>query len=185
MTYKVFSLLLFLAYSSVSHAALISYDISVEVTSTPLAPGSFASNPWNFTSSVFNGTFTADDTVSGSISNLNLVIGGLDIAATHTSFIQNIFDPLTLVLSFGALDPSGNESAVFIGSTFGIGAPANYAVAIENNSFSPLDPFYLNTQNWVGTYTVNADHNVPEPTSIALLGLGLAGLGFSRKKKAA
>jgi len=36
-----------------------------------------------------------------------------------------------------------------------------------------------------GNYTIGIAQNVPEPTSIALFGLGLAGLGLSRRKKSA
>jgi hypothetical protein len=45
------------------------------------------------------------------------------------------------------------------------------------------DPLSLNA--WRIDVTVNDSTSVPEPTSIALLGLGLAGISFSRKKKKA
>lgn len=35
----------------------------------------------------------------------------------------------------------------------------------------------------IDNFTINESVSVPEPASIALLGLGLAGIGFSRKKK--
>lgn len=37
--------------------------------------------------------------------------------------------------------------------------------------------------NWSGSVTVNYTYSVPEPTTLALLGLGLAGLGASRLRK--
>lgn len=39
--------------------------------------------------------------------------------------------------------------------------------------------------NWSGTVTVNYTYNVPEPSSLALLALGMAGLGASRLRKRA
>jgi PEP-CTERM motif len=35
----------------------------------------------------------------------------------------------------------------------------------------------------LGTFRINAANAVPEPTTLALLSLGLAGLGFSRRKQ--
>lgn len=55
--------------------------------------------------------------------------------------------------------------------------------AISFNGFGANDGDYV-----VGQVDMNYDSvisSVPEPASIALLGLGLAGIGFSRKKKTA
>lgn len=38
---------------------------------------------------------------------------------------------------------------------------------------------------FAATFTANTDNNVPEPASIALLGLGLAGIAVTRKRKQA
>ncbi|NOQ76206.1 MAG: PEP-CTERM sorting domain-containing protein [Methylococcaceae bacterium] len=53
-----------------------------------------------------------------------------------------------------------------------------------NNTFSAVDTITFISSNG-GYDNLIINNNVPEPTSITLLGLGLAGLGFSRKKKAA
>ncbi len=37
--------------------------------------------------------------------------------------------------------------------------------------------------NWSGTVTVNYTYNVPEPSTLVLMGLGMAGLGASRLRK--
>ena len=37
--------------------------------------------------------------------------------------------------------------------------------------------------NYLGSFLVRNSAQIPEPTSLALLGLGLAGFAFTRKKK--
>lgn len=168
---------------SAAHATIIPYDITVSVTAAPTAPGSFASNPWDFPGgvpAVFSGSFDADDSIVGAISNLQLSIGGLDLAATHPAVIINSFDPGSLLLAYAATDPSQLESGVIFGSVDG-GVPADYAAAVQDGVSAPLDPFLGNTQNWVGTLSIAAA--VPEPGSALLVGAALAGLGLFRRRR--
>lgn len=161
-------------------AAIVSYSISVQVTTAPNAPGAYI--PWSFASlpSTFVGTFDADDTVAGPISNLSLSIGGVDVAAAHPIVFDNNFDPATRTLTWAAIDPSTFLSAVALGS-FG-GAPSNYTAGIDSTLTGPFDPYYGSTQNWGGTFTVN---QVPEPSTLAICGIGAcaAGIRSARRRR--
>lgn len=165
-------------------AAVVSYSINVQVTAAPNAPG--ASTPWSFTSlpSTFVGTFDADDTAPGPISNLSLSIGGVDIVDYHTLVQLNLFDPTTLTLSWVATDPTNNITAVGLGSYYP-GMPSDYAVGLEGTGFLPADPYYGSTQNWVGTFTINPSSPVPEPSTLAVFGIGVcaAGIRSARRRR--
>ena len=177
------------ASPAVSFAAMFRYDITVVVSAAPNSPGSFPSNPWSFSSvpALFAGTFDADDAAVGPISNFALVIGGLDIATSHPNGVNNLFDPSTLTLDWLNFNQAGLESAVVFGPFNGSPQPTNYAAAIQNTFFSPLDPFLGNTQNWVGTYAVAPSAAVPEPASLTMFGLGAVGLvaGAIRRRRQA
>ena len=185
--YKFFQLVVLLAVLIATagqvQAAVVSYSINVQVTAAPNAPG--ASTPWSFTSlpSTFVGTFDADDTAPGPISNLSLSIGGVDIVDYHTLVQFNLFDPTTLTLGWGASDP-GNATGVGLGS-LALGVPSDYAVGLQGGSLGPNDPYYSSTQNWVGTFTINPSSPVPEPSTLAVFGIGAcaAGIRSARRRR--
>jgi hypothetical protein len=138
------------AASSVSSAAPATYYITVAVTSAPNSPGTFV--PWTFAGlpAVFQGTFVADDTIPGPISSLVLIVGGVNILATHPIVVENAFDPGTKLLNFVTF---GLPSAVGFGAS---GGPANYALGADTTGIGPRDPYFGGTtfQNWVGTFAV-------------------------------
>lgn len=163
-----------------SQAEIITYSIEVTVTAAPTAPGTFASNPWHFDElpALFSGTFEADDTAVGQVSNFQLVIGDIDIAALHVAVNTNIFDPRTRLLEFFAFQ-ADLESFVSFGGFRD--APDDYAVAMQNTSFSPTDPYVFDaTQNWVGSLRIGV---APAPSTYLLLALGLTGFATRRRAR--
>ena len=159
-------------------ASIKTYAISVTVTSAPNAPGAF--EPWTFGTlpETTQGTFNADDTASGFISNLQLTVGGLDIATTLPFQFINSFDPSTLDLLFIAVNSAGDSAVVL---TSGFIGPGGFAEGIDSTLTGPFDPFFGNTQNWEGTIQIQG---VPEPSTLFLFGSGLIGvLGYCRRQQ--
>jgi len=168
-------------------ASLMTYNIDVTVTAAPESPGSYSPDTdYSFGAlpASFPGTFMADDTVAGPISGLSLVIGGINIADLGVG--DTLFDPTTFTLAASLCCGNSGAAAVVIGDTFtDLGywslQPANRIVAIQDSSDGPVvDPYQGYDQNWVGTFTVSK--GVPEPTTALLMALGVAGLGFAKRR---
>jgi len=106
------------------------------------------------------------------------------------SFDGNAFDLIDIDLSYfynyGLLELTASNGSKFISG--GVGVQNVNFYDITSVSFSMLDigDIYNTGAAWNGMTVdvASTGNSIPEPTSIALVGLALAGIGFSRKKKA-
>lgn len=166
-------------YPTLASATTIQYTITLDVTNVSGFVNAFLPAPYSFPAvpATFVGTFDADNTAAGAVSNFQLVVGGLDIATTYDKTFLcapcGTFDPITRTLQY---DFPGRETDVlfgrFGGPISGRVSPADYAVAIENDITTPPlgDPFLDFVYDWSGTYGI-----VPtaEPSTAMLIAAGL------------
>ena len=93
-------------------ATPISWNIEVTVNTAPGGLGFGPAFTFGTLPESFSGTFTADDTLSGPISNLSLTVGGVDIPSAFPIPFTNSFNPTANELTHIVSDTAANPRSV-------------------------------------------------------------------------
>ena len=174
---------LFLVSPFAANADIISFNATFDIDS---ASGSFAGLVGSSAAATIDTDDACGSNVAFGCSNmnavLNLVVGGVDLGTNAAGWIS-IFNSAMADYPTGGPSPFTYIDPVYDDVIFEFYGAGD--AFFRASYFGPDDVAWLfddGLENIVaGTFGITS--RVPEPSTLALLGIGLAAMGFSRRRK--